>query len=86
MKTLLAFGERLSADKIVKTADTIVGYSAKGNEVFAFRGVRDFTLFTLEDGVAWDLAETTIGQLDERQTETEGAVLALMDVTMMGGF
>lgn len=80
MKTLLAFGERLSADKIVKTADAIVGYS-DGREVFAFRGVRDFARFSLEDDAEWDLAEL----LDVRQTETEGAVLSLMDFMMGGG-
>ena len=84
MKTLLAFGERLSADKIVKTVDAIVGYT--GNiESFTFRGVRDFTRFALEDDAEWDLAEPSIGQLDVRQTETESVVLALMDISM-GGF
>ena len=84
MKTLLAFGERLSADKIVKTADTVVGYMGN-NEAFTFRGVRDFTRFALEDDAEWDLAEPSIGQLDVRQTETESVVLALMDISM-GGF
>lgn len=84
MKTLLAFGERLSADKIVKTADSVIGYTGS-TEAFTFRGVRDFTRFALEGSAEWDLAEATVGQLDVRQTETEGAVLTLMELQMTGG-
>lgn len=84
MKTLTAFGDVMQAERIIKTESSVLGI-VEGREVFTFKGVRDFTQFTLADNAEWDLAEATIGQLDVRQTETEGALLALMDVTM-GGF
>ena len=86
MKTLTAFGDTLEAEKIVKTETSILGY-VQGKEVFSFQGIRDFTKFTLSDGEEWDEAELQVTeQLDERQTETEGAVLGLMNLMLGGGF
>lgn len=44
------------ADKIVKdeTAKTITGFDTLGNQIFEYRGVSDFTLFTIGDGEDWD--------------------------------
>lgn len=47
------------SEKIVKTNDTIVGYNGQ-NEVFAFRGVSDFTLFELVDGQDFDKPQQTL--------------------------
>ena len=37
------------ADKVVKTSDSIIGYIGD-KEVFSFRGVSDFNVFSLEGG------------------------------------
>ncbi|MNH83812.1 hypothetical protein D3C73_362160 [compost metagenome] len=46
MRALNFNGQKYEAEKIVKYSDSIVGYSA-GTEVFAFRGVSDFSLFSI---------------------------------------
>lgn len=54
MKTLTVNGEQYQAEKIVKTSTSIVGYNGE-QEVFAFRGINDFSQFQLEDGQDWDI-------------------------------
>lgn len=43
----MVHGETFEAQRIVKTADSIVGYNDQ-TEVFAFRGVSDFTAFDID--------------------------------------
>ncbi|MEW5321349.1 hypothetical protein V2J23_04175 [Geobacillus thermoleovorans] len=58
MKTLIFNNiERLEAERIVKTADSVIGYIAN-TEVFAFRGVSAWSQFKLADGQEWDVEET----------------------------
>ncbi|WP_419890730.1 hypothetical protein [Paenibacillus xylanexedens] len=47
MRTLTALGEQFEAKRIVKTVDSIIGYSDQ-TEVFAFRGVSDFSTFEID--------------------------------------
>ncbi|WP_340014643.1 hypothetical protein [Paenibacillus sp. FSL K6-1318] len=47
MKNLTAFGVTFEAQRIVKTSDSIIGYSDQ-TEVFAFRGISDFTGYEIE--------------------------------------
>ena len=56
MKRLSAFGEIYEAKKIVKTADSIIGYNGD-TEVFAFRGIKDWSEYQLEEGQNWDIDE-----------------------------
>lgn len=49
MKTLIINNEQFQAERIVKTDTDIVGYNGS-QEVFAFRGVTDFTQFALAEG------------------------------------
>lgn len=53
MKTLIFNNEQFKADKIIKTNDSIIG-KTNNNEVFIFRGIQDFSLFTLKDGDEYD--------------------------------
>ena len=62
MKTLIFNKEEFKADKIIKTENNIIGKNAKGIEVFSFRGIKDFSLFKLEDGQEYD-TEVTDEQL-----------------------
>lgn len=65
MKALNFNNEKFEADKIIKTETDIVGYDSKGTEVFAFRGISDFTKFELEEGQTFDVeqnAEETISK------------------------
>lgn len=56
MKTLLVADKEFKAEKIVKTDNEIIGYNGN-SEVFAFRGIQDFSLFVLNDS-KYDLQET----------------------------
>lgn len=56
MKTLIFSGETYQADRIVKTDTDIIGYIAN-QEVFAFRGISNWSLFQLADGQEWDIDE-----------------------------
>lgn len=86
MKTLTAFNDVLQAEEIVKKETSILGFIG-GKEVFSFEGIRSFTGYSLAPDEEWDVGEAKdIDLLEARQTETESALLALMDVTMGGGF
>jgi|LFRM01.1.fsa_nt_gb hypothetical protein len=56
MKTLFVRGDEYQAEKIVKTNTSIVGYVGK-LEIFAFRGIKDFSQFQLAEGQEWDMSE-----------------------------
>ena len=56
MKTLLVAGKEFKAEEIVKTDNEIIGYNGN-SEVFAFRGIQDFSLFVLNDA-EYDLQES----------------------------
>lgn len=60
MKTLLFLGEEYRADKIIKNLNeqTIIGYT-NNVEVFSFRGISDFDLFTLLDNEEFDVEDNT---------------------------
>lgn len=56
MKNLIFNEECLKAETIVKTETDIIGYN-ENKEVFAFRGISDFTLFRLEEGQKFDISK-----------------------------
>lgn len=59
MKYLYLNGELHNEDgveKIVKTDTDIIGYDGN-QEVFAFRGISDFSQFALAEGQNWDISE-----------------------------
>lgn len=56
MKKLIFDNKEYTAEKIIKTNTDILGINGK-SEVFAFRGIKDFSLFRLEEGQEWDLSE-----------------------------
>ena len=56
MKTLLVADKEFKAEKIIKTDNEIIGYNGN-SEVFAFRGIQDFSLFVLKDGQVFDAGE-----------------------------
>lgn len=54
MKTLIFNGtEHFVAERIVKRGNEIVGYIG-GQEVFAFRGIKDWSMYKLADGQEFD--------------------------------
>lgn len=53
MKTLTANGVEYQSDRIVKTDSDIIGFNGT-YEVFAFRGISDFTQFQLAEGETFD--------------------------------
>jgi hypothetical protein len=80
MKQLKFLDEIYNAERIVQTADSITGYIG-GTEVFAMRGVTDFTDYELLDGAEWDLSieSSTLAELQEENTSLK---LALAEMAM----
>jgi len=79
MKTLIFNNaERLEAEKIIKKADSIIGYIGT-NEVFAFRGISDWTLFAIEGG---DFDPDPEQEKEQRIADLEAAIVAILGGAM----
>lgn len=78
MKNLNFNNENFEAEKIIKTDTNIIGQDANSNELFAFRGISDFSLFTVinEDGTSVEF-DTVLTETD-RITALENALMMLM--------
>lgn len=63
MKTLIFEDEKFEAEKIIKTDNSIIGKNIDNKEVFSFKGINDFSLFTLEEGQEYDTEITEEKQL-----------------------
>lgn len=57
MKTLNYEGEIFQAQRIVKGDNFIIGYDEDNLLLFAFRGIVNFMLFSLNEGEDWDLPD-----------------------------
>ncbi|BBN97513.1 hypothetical protein [Sporolactobacillus terrae] len=53
MKTLTFKGEEFQAEKIIKTDSEVMGLVGS-TVIFSFRGITDFSKFTLADGAEFD--------------------------------
>lgn len=62
MKKLMFNNQTFEAEKIIKSNTDIVGKDLNDNELFAFRGISDFSQFSL-DGQTFDATEPTIADL-----------------------
>ena len=79
MKTLIFNNaERLEAEKIIKKADSIIGYIGT-NEVFVFRGISDWTLFAIEGG---DFDPDPEQEKEQRIADLEAAIAAILGGAM----
>lgn len=65
------------AEKVVKTTDSIIGYT-DGKEVFALRGISDFSFFSLDEGEVFDVSEPTVADL-------QAQIFALTTALVTGG-
>lgn len=64
MKTLIdGLNKEYKADKIYKTDNSIIGKDENNKEIFSFKGVKDFSLFTLKDNAKFDTEENLIDKL-----------------------
>lgn len=92
MKRLEVMGDDIfEANRIVNEGNRITGYSETGDILFRFDGISDESKFSLLDGYEFDLSGTTSSEkedeiklLKQRLTETEGALMGMMDM-MIGG-
>ena len=82
MKTLTFNNNIFKAEKIIKTENSIIGQDLQGNEVFAFRGISDFSLFELEEGQSFDMDEKEL--LKQELTKTNAMVLELTEIILGG--
>lgn len=81
MKTLIVNGREFRAEKIVKSEQNIIGYDLNNNEVFALKGISDFTGFQLQDENGKPIAFEPPSLTDsERITATEEAINTLMSI------
>ena len=72
MKTLKFNDEIFEAEKIIKTETSIIGQDSKGKVIFEFKGISDFSMFTLKDDRIFDAQEPTIEEkLKATQQELE---------------
>lgn len=79
MKKLLHNGEEYLAEHIVKTDTDIIGYNGN-KEVWAFRGINDWSQFQLEEGQEWDIDFDT--EKEQRITDIEMAIAAILGGAM----
>lgn len=63
MKVLNCNGEKFQAKKIIKTETDIIGQDINNTEVFAFKGISDFSGFVLEEGQTFDIVLSTQQEL-----------------------
>lgn len=63
MKILVFLNKEYIADKIIKKDNNIIGKDEKGNELFVFKGINDFSKFKLKDGANFDTEENIIDKL-----------------------
>lgn len=58
MKILIVGNEEYTADRIVKTDNSIIGYNNNSDTpAWSFKGINDFSQFKLEEGQKWDVDE-----------------------------
>lgn len=58
MKILNFKGTQLQAEKIIKTTNEIIGKDINDKEIFHFKGISDFSIFTLANGESFDTVNT----------------------------
>lgn len=63
MKAVIFNNEEFIADKIIKTDNSIIGKDADNKEVFSFKRIKDFSLFTLKDNDTFDVEENLIDKI-----------------------
>jgi hypothetical protein len=66
MKTLNYRNQQFQAEKIIKTDKDIIGQDTDGNVVFSFRGISDFSGFTLEADQIFDVQPPDTGTLQKQ--------------------
>lgn len=76
MKQLTFNEQDFEAERIVKFADSIIGFTSNV-EVFAFRGISDFKGFALLNDAEFDMPEPTD---KERIEQLENMILMMMEV------
>lgn len=85
MRTLTVLGEQFEAERVVKTTDSIIGYNGQA-EVFAFRGISDFSAFEIDGGYdepVPDILDEVDGlkrKLATAEAETAALNLAVIDL------
>lgn len=73
MKILRFLNDNYEAEKIIKNDTNIIGKDANGNEVFVFRGISDFSVFSLEEGQTFDTEDPSEQEVLNAQLLKENA-------------
>ena len=82
MKTLNVNNKKYQAEKIIKNDADIIGQDSNGNEAFAFRGISDFSGFTItnEDGTSTEFDTIPKTELELLKETVDALVLANLGV------
>lgn len=86
MKTLIYNGNKnilYKAEKIIKNSDSIIGYN-NGKEVFSFKGITDFSLFTLKDNEQFDIEKNIIDKLILDNINMQMQIDSLIEASLGG--
>lgn len=78
MKKLFVNNEVFEADKIIKSENSIMGYT-NGIEVFSFKGITDFSIFQLGEGF------DELISVEDRLKSLEKDMADLMKEIALGG-
>ncbi|KHO39114.1 hypothetical protein OR62_07715 [Clostridium tetani] len=82
MKKLMVNDEVLEAEKIIKTETDIIGY-VDNKEVFAFRGIKDFSIFKLEGGHEFDTPEDDLNKRIKALEQSNAELMNLLAMQSM---
>lgn len=66
MKSLNFNNQQFKAQKIIKTDTDIIGYDINANELFSFRGISDFSGFTLGEEQEFDISQSSVEDLQKQ--------------------
>ncbi|BDR82564.1 hypothetical protein [Clostridium tetani] len=82
MKKLMVNDEVLEAEKIMKTETDIIGY-VDNKEVFAFRGIKDFSIFKLENEQQFDTPEDDLNKRIKALEQSNAELMNLLAMQSM---
>jgi len=82
MKVLNFNNQEFKADTIIKTDTDTIGYDSSGNEIFSFKGISDFSGFTVknEDGTNTNFDTMAKTELELLKETVDALVLANLGV------
>lgn len=85
MKKLEFLNEIYEAERIVKSANSVIGYIGD-TEVFAMRGISDFSDYNLLEGATYDAPHVnpSLAELIQKDLDNKEAIVSLLELSLGG--